>query len=148
MLIPEVEWGAEGQIQNRYGGHTPPVSRCHRVEEVLRAPLLKWKYIYFIYIYVYMFVSMLRIPVYLYLCQRCSIFTYIHTYIYFYYTALQNVPKSSVDLNGPSQRSQVCNFFIFTAAKNVWLLSLATGFVLLIIHYPLLIILFSNTVVL
>ena len=36
-----------------------------------------------------------------------------------YYTALQNVPKSSFDLNGPSQRSQVCNFFIFTAAKNV-----------------------------
>ena len=25
----------------------------------------------------------------------------------FYYTALQNVPKSTVDLNGPSQRSQV-----------------------------------------
>ena len=24
-----------------------------------------------------------------------------------YYTALRNVPKSSVDLNGPSQRSQV-----------------------------------------
>ena len=27
--------------------------------------------------------------------------------------------KSSFDLNGPPQRSQVCNFFIFTAAKNV-----------------------------
>ena len=35
-----------------------------------------------------------------------------------YYTALQNVPKSSVDLNRPPQRSQVCNFFIFTAAKK------------------------------
>ena len=46
-----------------------------------------------------------------------------------YYTALQNVPKSSVDLNGPSQRWQVCKF---TAAKYVRLQSLATGFVLLI----------------
>ena len=27
--------------------------------------------------------------------------------ILIYYTALQNVPKSTVDLNGPSQRSQV-----------------------------------------
>src|SRR4029434_9698935 len=34
-----------------------------------------------------------------------------------YYTAVQNVQKSSVDLNGPPQRSQVCNFFIFTAAE-------------------------------
>src|SRR4029434_9261438 len=39
--------------------------------------------------------------------------------LYSYYTALQNVQKSSVDLNGPPQRLQVCsdNFFIFTAAK-------------------------------
>src|SRR4029434_6310222 len=32
-----------------------------------------------------------------------------------YYTALQNVPKSSVDLNGPSQHWQV---YKFTAAKR------------------------------
>src|SRR4029434_8038513 len=36
-----------------------------------------------------------------------------------YYTALQNVQKSSVYLNGPPQRSQVCNFFIFTPTKSV-----------------------------
>ena len=40
--------------------------------------------------------------------------------------------KVSLILNGPPQRSQVCNFSIMTAAKNVWPLSLATGFVLLI----------------
>src|SRR4029434_2287025 len=34
-----------------------------------------------------------------------------------YYTALQNVQKSAVYLSGPPQRSQVCNFFIFTAAE-------------------------------
>ena len=33
-------------------------------------------------------------------------------------TAIQNVKKSSVDLNEPPQRLQVCNFFIFTAAKK------------------------------
>ena len=39
--------------------------------------------------------------------------------IMFYYTALQNVPKSSVDLNGPPQRLQVCNILIFTAANKL-----------------------------
>src|SRR4029434_8456060 len=57
--------------------------------------------------------------------------THAQKYINMYYTALQNVPKSLVDSNGPPQRSQVCNFLIFNTAKSKWPLSLATGFGLL-----------------
>src|SRR4029434_3823980 len=46
-------------------------------------------------------------------CRLCA----LKLYWVSYYTALQNVQKSSVYLNGPPQRSQVCNFFIFTAAE-------------------------------
>src|SRR4029434_6588083 len=64
-------------------------------------------------------------------CRLCAYKLYLASY----YTALQNVHKSSIDLNGPPRRSQVCNFFIFTAAKKLLPLSLATGFVLLISYH-------------
>ena len=47
-------------------------------------------------------------------CKSCA----YKLYWVSYYTALQNIQKSSVDLNGPPQRLQVCNFLIFTAAKK------------------------------
>src|SRR4029434_3284902 len=46
-------------------------------------------------------------------CRSCA----SKLYWLSYYTALQNVQHISGDLNGPPQRAQVCNFFIFTAAK-------------------------------
>ena len=51
---------------------------------------------------------------------------------YIIYKAPHNVAKSSIELNGPSQGSEVWYFFMMGAAKNVWLLPLATGFVRLI----------------
>ena len=36
----------------------------------------------------------------------------------YYYTALQNVPKGSVDLNRPAQCSQVYNFYIMVLCSN------------------------------
>src|SRR4029434_10617182 len=46
-------------------------------------------------------------------CRLCAYKLYRASY----YTALKNVHKSSIDLNGPPQHLQVCNFFIFTAAN-------------------------------
>src|SRR4029434_8705339 len=57
-------------------------------------------------------------------CRLCAYKLYRASY----YSDLQNVQKSSIDLNGPPRRSQVCNFFIFTAAKKVMTAVIGNGF--------------------